>query len=72
VLTSIQLNHQLRFMAAKVSDEITNRKLAPEMEAVQPAGADSVPEFGFRVSLLTTQSAGALVHEWYCSFVLAS
>jgi hypothetical protein len=71
MLAAIQFNHELRFMTAEVGDEITYRKLTPEMEAVQSPGAESVPQFRFCISLLAAQSAGALMHEWCCSFALA-
>ena len=57
MLTTIDLNNQLRFQADEVNDELMDRPLAAETESRNLFVANSMPHFPFRVRCVASQCA---------------
>jgi hypothetical protein len=49
---AIKLDGQRRLKAEEVYDECSHRNLSPPLPAFEPAGAQRVPQPGFRLGLI--------------------
>jgi hypothetical protein len=59
VLSAVELNYQMAFLATKISYESANRELAAKSQAIQAPRAETKPECEFSISLAAPQMSRA-------------
>lgn len=67
MLSTIKLDHQMMFRAAKIHDKVADRMLAPEFCRIQLTGAQILPQLAFGVGLPPPQAAHTRTDRWHIS-----
>jgi len=72
MLPTIKLDHQLRARTCEVGDEIRDGKLAPKSKITESSRAQTCPELGLCICLVTAQYARAMMQNWNRFHILSA